>query len=156
MEIPEEYVDFAVKYKEWAAIKRMRILPNTKPEEIAFHLAGIRGTIDGRAYGLLGISTEALDNFAESTTSNLRKGMVSISEALGKLDTPEAKKAIDDACTNKAVVPLAKTYLLNRLVVSMNVQTGLTQEAMSKLLPDLKMSKFLGRAKVRNRQYNLK
>jgi len=147
MEMPEEYVDFAVKYKDWVAIKRMRILPNTRSEAVAFHLAGIRSTIDGRAYRLLGINTESLDSYAETNTNSLRKGLTSVGEVLGRLDTQEAKKAIDDACTNKAVVPLAKTYLLNKLVLSINVQTGLTQEAMSKLFPDLKMPKFPGRAK---------
>jgi len=147
MELPEEYIDFAIKYKDWVAIKRMRILSNTRSEAVAFHLAGIRSTIDGRAYRLLGINTESLDSYAETTTNSLRKGLTSVGEVLGRLDTQEAKKAIDDACTNKAVVPLAKTYLLNKLVLSINVQTGLTQEAMSKLFPDLKMPKFPGRAK---------
>jgi len=145
MEMPEEYVDFAVKYKEWVTIKRMHILPDPKPEEVAFHLAGIRSTIDGKAYGILGIDISSLDAFAESATGTLRKGITSTGEVLSRLGTPEAKKAIENACTNKAVLPLAKTYLLNRLVVSMNVQTGLTQETMSKLFPNLKAPKFPGR-----------
>ena len=38
---PEEFVDFSAKYKEWVAVKRLRITPQTKPEEIAYHLSPI-------------------------------------------------------------------------------------------------------------------
>ncbi|MGH2638311.1 MAG: DUF2666 family protein, partial [Rhabdochlamydiaceae bacterium] len=44
MEDPSEYVDFMVKYKDWISIKRLVIRPDTKPQEIAFALAGIRAT----------------------------------------------------------------------------------------------------------------
>lgn len=147
MDIPDEYVDFAVKYKDWVAIKRLRVLPDTKPEEVAFHLAGISSTIDSKAYNLLGINTNSLDSYASNSTSNLKKGVMAVGEVLSRINSAEAKKAIEDSCTNKAVVPLARTYLMNRLIGSMNVQTNITQEAMSKIFTDLKAPKFPGRAK---------
>ncbi len=142
MEEPEEYVDFMIKYKDWISIKRLGIRPNTTPQEVVFHLAGIRNLIDSRACKLLGIKTETLDSFASSVTSGMKKSELSI--AVAKLDSKESKAAIDSSCENKDLIPLAKAYLLNKIITELGLVTGVDQLAMSKIWKELKPPKFPG------------
>ena len=145
MDVPDEYIDFSAKYKDWISIKRLAIRPDTKPEEVVFHLAGVRSTIDGRMFKLLGIKTDVLDAFAASKASGMRAGYSSLGQALQHVDSAEAKRAVEDACDNKTLVPFAKTYLLNRLITSLKLDTSLSQQAMSKVFPYLKPPKAPGR-----------
>ncbi len=142
---PDEYVEFMAKYREWVAIKRMAIYPDTKPEEVVFHLAGVRSAIDGRMFRLLGVKTDALDAFAASKTADMRSGYSSLSQAMQHVDSAEAKSALEGACENKTMLPFAKTYLLNRLITSLKLDTAISQQAMSKAFPYLKMPKAPGR-----------
>ncbi|MCL4411433.1 DUF2666 domain-containing protein [Candidatus Marsarchaeota archaeon] len=145
MSTPEEYIDFSAKYKDWLSIKRLAIHPDTKPEEVVFHLAGVRSTIDGKMFKILGVKTEVLDSFAVSKTSSLRAGYSSLAEALHHVDSADAKRAIEESCENKTLMPFAKTYLLNRLITSLKLDTGINQQAMSKVFPNLKPPKAPGR-----------
>lgn len=142
---PEEYVEFMARYKDWVAVKRMAIYPDTKPEEVVFHLAGVRSAIDGRMFKLLGVKTEAIDAFADSKTASMRSGYSSLAQVMQHADSAEAKATLDAACENKTLVPFAKTYLLNRLITSLKVDTAISQQAMSKAFPYLKPPKVPGR-----------
>jgi hypothetical protein len=143
---PEEFIDFMIKYRDWVAIKRMGIRQDTKPHEIVFHLAGIRGSIDKRAYSLLGIKTAVIDAFAASLTAGQRKSYDSLSTAIASLGKPEAKRVIDEACgENKDLKPLAETYLLDRTITGIGYDTFLNQQAMSKIWKELKLPKQRGR-----------
>jgi hypothetical protein len=146
---PDEYVDFMVKYKDWISIRRLGIRPNTTPQEVVYHLAGIRSTIDSKAYNLLGIKTSILDSFAKNSTQGLKKKTTDLSMALTKIDSPEAKSAIAESCTNETLAPLAKSYLLNKIITEVGFDTGIGQLAMSKVYPELKPPKMppMGRKK---------
>ncbi len=142
---PDEYIEFMVRYKEWVAIKRMAIYPDTKPEEVVFHLAGIRNALDGRMFKLLGVKTEELDAFATGKTAGIRSGYSSLTQVMQHVDSTEAKAALDKACENKTMLPFAKTYLLNKLIMSLKLDTAISQQAMSKAFPYLKLPKTPGR-----------
>ncbi len=141
----EEYVDFMVKYKDWIALKRMGIRETTKPEEIVFHLAGIRRVIDNKSYGLLGIKTQVLDAYANAATAGLRKNANSLATVAQKFGESDAKGAIDQACDNKNLKPLAEIYLLSKMVTNTGYDTSINQEAMSKIWKELKVKKPRGR-----------
>jgi hypothetical protein len=141
---PDEFVDFSAKYKEWVAIKRLGITPQTKPEEIAYHLAGIRATIDSKAFKILGIDTDAIDNHVKQVQKT-GKGPQAIAQAMLELEKPEFKRVVLDACSSQTLAPFAKTYALNRLMNEFGVETSLSQLALSKAFKELKPPKAPGR-----------
>ena len=142
---PTEYIDFMAKYKDWISIKKLGIRDYTKPEDIVYHLAGIRNTLDGRMFKILGIDTAKLDAAADNATNGMRKGYSSLSTAINNLASSEAKKAIEDSCAaNNGLKPFAETYLLQKVVTNLGYDTSLNQTQMSKVFPDLKPPKAPG------------
>jgi hypothetical protein len=143
---PDEYVDFMVKYKGWISIKRLGIRPDTTPQEVVYHLAGIRASMEGKMYPLLGIKTSVLDAFADSATLGLKKR--DLPQIVAKLESPEAKQVITESST-ETLAPLAKVYLLNKLITNTGLETGIGQLTMSKIYPELKPPKMppVGRKK---------
>ena len=142
---PDEFVDFSVKYKEWVAIRRLAITSATKPEEIAYHLAGIRSSIDSKMFQILGIDVGMIEKYAKDATSGMRSGFPSLLEAMKLVEQPDAKKIIADACPSPTLKPFARTYMLNRLIASVGVDTSLSQLALSKTFKYLKPPKAPGR-----------
>ncbi len=142
----EDSIDFLAKYGDWVAIKKMRIRPDTKPEEIAFHLASIRRSIDRKAFEVLGIDTASLDSYANSLTSGARKSYASLAEAIGKLGTAEARDVASKACNGKEeLAGIASVYLLRKVVQNLGFDLDVNQEMLSKIYPSLKIRKPLGR-----------
>jgi hypothetical protein len=138
----EEYIDFMAKYKDWISIKRIGIRPDTKPEEVAYYLAGIRSTIDSKAYSFLGIKTSVIDEFIGRITNGKRKSYGALSEVVNSINSPDAKAALADACgEHKDQIPLAEIYLLGKAISSIGFDISLNQGAMSKVFPDLKPPK---------------
>jgi Protein of unknown function (DUF2666). len=142
---PTEYIEFMAKYKDWISIRKLGIREHTKPEEVVFHMAGIRTTIDGKMFKFLGINTEMLDRFAETATANAKKNYQSLGQIISSMSGKDAKAAIEQACTNKVVAPLAENYLLNKLITNMKFDTGISQLEMSKIFPELKPPRAPGR-----------
>lgn len=139
MEDPEEYVDFMVKYRDWVAIKRLGIRPDTHPEEIVYHLAGIRSTIDGHSYRILGVDTGALDKLAGQLTAGKSRSYESLGSALKEIGSADTKKRLKDICQSPTLEKLAESYLLARVVSSLNFEQSIRQETMAKLYPELKL-----------------
>lgn len=145
MDDPSEYVDFMVKYKDWISIKRLGIRPNTKPEEVSFHLALVRETIDRKAFAILGINTAALDSYAEKICTGMRKSYASLGSALTNMSGTEGKSTLKSACSDEKLAPLAEIYLLGRVISTLGYDTSLNQKAMAKIFPALKPAKVPGR-----------
>ncbi len=145
MDEPSEYVDFMAKYKDWISIKRLGIREDTKPEEIAHHLAGIRSIADSKAYSLLGIDTAKLDAFAESIVSGRRKSYAALGEAYASLQSSSTADAVKEACGGKPLKSIAEAYLLSRIAKDMGFDIAVEQLALSKAYPELKPPKALGR-----------
>jgi hypothetical protein len=143
---PDEYIDFMAKYKDWISIKRIGIRENTRPEEVVFYLAGIRTTIDSKSYPMLNIKTSLLDAYAQKVCQGSKKNYESLASALQKLGTPDAKKVISEA-SSKEFAPLAETYLLGKVITTIGYDASINQTQISKIFPDLKVKKPLGRSK---------
>ncbi len=143
-----DYVDFMVKYKDWISIRRLAIRPDTRPEEIVFHLAGVRGAMDSKSFLMLGINTAPLDALAAKLTEGKKKSYEDLGQAIASLSGPETKRAVDDACKDKReLAPIAKTYLLGKVITDLELDASINQKVMSKIFPDLKVRKPLGRTK---------
>jgi hypothetical protein len=146
MDDPSEYIDFMAKYKDWISIKRMGIYANTKPEEVVFHLALVRTTIDNKAFPILGINTSMLDAVANKATAGKKKSYASLSEAILALNNAETKKVIADSCgEKKELAPVAEIYLMGKVLTNLKFDSSINQEALSKIYPDLKMKKPRGK-----------
>lgn len=143
-----ESIDFFAKYKDWVVVKRMTIRPDTKPEEISFHLAGIRQTLDKKAFFFLGIDMPKLDEYAASVTAGKRKNFNDLAEVVGKLASAEAKSILKDACAGKPEhSDIASAYLLRQVAQNLGFDVDVNQVMLSKVYKDLKIKKPLGRQK---------
>jgi len=139
-------IDFLAKYKDWIAIKKMSISDDTKPEEIAFHLASIRQTIDKKAFEVLGINTKQLDELANKITSGARKSYKALAEAIASLGSQEARDIVAKACNGKEELQeVANAYLLRKVVQNLGFDFDVNQEMLAKVYPQLKIPKPLGR-----------
>jgi len=139
-------IDFLAKYKEWIAIKKMSISDDTKPEEIAFHLASIRQTIDKKAFEILGIDTKQLDELANKITGGARKSYKALAEAIASLGSQEARDIVAKACNGKEELQeVANAYLLRKVVQNLGFDFDVNQEMLAKVYPQLKIPKPLGR-----------
>jgi hypothetical protein len=148
MDDPSEYIDFMAKYKDWISIKRLGIRPETKPEEVVFHMAGIRNTIDLKAFPLLGIKTGALDAAANRLTEGKKKNFADLGQAISGLSGVDAKRAVEEACAErKELSPIARAYLIGKVLNNLEYDAAINQKIMSKIFPDLKIKKPLGRTK---------
>ncbi len=146
MDEPDQYIDFMAKYKDWVAIKRIGIRPDTKPNEIAFYLAGIRGSIDRKAYTILGINTAPIDNYVKEATKGLGKSNDALVTAVSKYKESAARSAVEQATAgNKDLQRFAEAYLLNQLIATLGFETSISQAAMSKVWKELKLPKPKGR-----------
>jgi hypothetical protein len=146
MEDEPDHIDFLVKYKDWIAIKRMLIRDITTPQEIAYHLSGIRTSADSRTYRILGIKTDVLDAYVDTTTAPMKKNFESLGTAIIALRGAEAKKAVADACT-KELEDVAWCYLVGRLANALNSPAAVDQLLLSKIYKELKPPKQAGRRK---------
>ncbi|MCL5094961.1 MAG: DUF2666 domain-containing protein [Candidatus Marsarchaeota archaeon] len=147
MDEPKEYIDFVAKYKDWISIKKMTIRPETKTQEIAFHLIGIKNSFDKKIFDLLNVNTLILDEFVLKIIKD-KKNYESLTKALLLLNSKEAKEAINKAC-NKKEAPIAEIYLLNKIITESGFNITVPPQLLSKLYPELKLKlpKGLGRSK---------
>ena len=144
MDEPEEYIDFMAKYKNWIAIRRLGIRPDTKPEEVVMHMAGVKALIESKSYPMLGIKLNILDEHANKLTNGVRKSYATLGEVIKSLSGSEAKSAIESACENKALAPIAEVYLLSKTITNLGYDTGINPATMAKIFPELKMPKAPG------------
>ncbi len=151
MDEPDEYVDFMAKYRDWVAFKRLGIRESTSPQEVAFHISGIKYTIDSRISKLLDIDTDAVDSYADGITNGMKKSFADLSKAAEALTNAKTKEVLSSSVKRKENVPLAEAYLLNKVVTNLGFDTFPNQILMSKAYPELKLPKeikmAMGRAK---------
>lgn len=144
-EEPSEYIDFIAKYKDWVAIKRMGIRSATKPQEIAYHLAGISAAMERRDFALLGINTALLDSTADKLTADMKRSYDSLATAVQSISSADAKKALSDSCPDKSLIRLAESYLLRKVIRNLGFDTGMSQLSLSKIYKELKPPRMPGR-----------
>ncbi len=141
-----ESVEFSARWRNWVVIKRTTIRQDTKPEEVAFSLASIRQTIDRKAFEILGINTQELDNYAAKVCTGKRKSFKDMAETVQSLTSSEAKGLIEKSCAEKPELgEIAKTYLFRKVIQGLGFDFDVNQEMLSKVYPNLKMPKPRGR-----------
>ncbi|MCL4380792.1 MAG: DUF2666 domain-containing protein [Candidatus Marsarchaeota archaeon] len=146
MDEPSEYIDFVARYGDWVAVKKMAVRKETRPEEVVFHLSGIRNSFDRKAFSLMGVNADMLDEFSRGV-SKKSKTYSELGKALSALDSKEAKEAIAKSC-DKKVSRIAEIYLLCKVMADSGFDTSITQQMLSKMYPDLKLKiPKLGRPK---------
>ena len=143
----EEHIDFTAKYRDWVSIRRMAIYGDTKPEEVAYHLAGIRGVADIKSAVFLGIDTAALDDYSLKVVGGSKKGYRNLADAIARMDSTEAKGVVSASCPDKSLVPVAQSYLLGKIILDSGYNASVSQSMLSKIYKHLKPPKGLGRGK---------
>ena len=136
-------VSFMAKFKDWIAIKKMSVGEKTRPEEIAALLGGITATIDRKTFELVGVKTDIIDPYVDSLTKGKRKSYGVLAEILSGLKPGELKsKLIEASDENK--YPLAESYFLRRILVTLGYSAWLDLENLQKAFPELKIPKPRG------------
>ncbi|MGC8479269.1 MAG: DUF2666 family protein [Candidatus Micrarchaeia archaeon] len=139
-------IEFVAKYKNWISIRKTKIHPDTGNEEIAFALAGIRQSVDKKAFEFLDIDTNSLDAYAEKLASSSKRSIAGFAEALLKFSTPETRSAIEKASEKKPEHEgFARVYLIRKIAQLLGLDFDVSQEAISKIYPKLKPPKPRGR-----------
>lgn len=138
---PDEFVDFMSHYKSMVVIKRMRVLSDTAPENVAFILAGIKNTIYTNKYKFIGIDTDLLADTAKTVCMGIRKTVNSISELDKILNDNSVKDSIKKACENDSLHVDAVTYLIYEILKNINTPSSVTQLQLSKMYKNLKLPK---------------
>ena len=141
-----ESIEFSAKYKNWVVIRKTSIYEDTNPEEIAFALAGIRQSIDKKAFEILNIDTASLDSYAEKLASSTKKSIAGFSEAISKITSTESKAAIEKGAMGKSEHEnISRIYLIRKVAQLLNMDFDVNQEMLSKIYPSLKVPKQRGR-----------
>ena len=145
--MPEaDSIEFLAKYKNWVAVKKISISPDTKPEEIVLQMSSIRQSVDKKSFELLGIDTAKLDAYAAQITSGKRKSYGSLAEVVQKLGAGEAKETVKGATGgNEGLADIAATYLFRKTVQSLAFDLDVNPEMLQKAFPGLKVPKPPGR-----------
>ncbi len=110
-------LDFVAKYKDWAESLSIVVNANTSKEDVARFLVAVREDIDRRAFGILGVSLDPVEQFATNAAKALKRGNYSsMVDAYRMLGSKESEGAIDKASSGREeLVPFAKAYLLRCL-----------------------------------------
>ncbi len=141
-------IDFLAQYKGWIAVKKLEISEDTKPEEVAFHLASIRESIDRKAFEILGIDTSIIDNYVSNIIKGKRKDFKTLGELISEMSKKEAKDIILSACKGKEeLLPIANAYFLRSLVIGLGFDFDVSRELLSRIFPYLKVPRLRGRKK---------
>ena len=139
----DDHIDFTAKYGKWVSIRRMTIHQDTKPEEVVYHLAGIRAAVEGKSFSFLGIDTAALDGYSLKLKGGAGKGgLGALASAIAKLEGSEAKGVISAAVPDKQLSKVAASYLLNRVISDFGYSTSVGQLELSKIYKHLKPPKM--------------
>lgn len=140
--MPEEFVDFTIHYKDMVAIKRMRIVPDTKPEEVAFTLAGIRRAVNSDRYRVMGIDVDEIREIAKRRTAGSKKRLASVADYGKAIKDKSILDELKGTYKDPKLENAAKTFLLLEMMESINQPAFITQKQLSRIYKDLKVKKF--------------
>ncbi|MGC9132190.1 MAG: DUF2666 family protein [Candidatus Micrarchaeia archaeon] len=142
----EEEISFIANYKNWIVVKRMVIDKSTTPQEIASILASIRSSIDRKAFDFSGIKKEFIDSYVEKIANGKRATLNDLKKALEEIKTKELNEALEKASSENVLLKdVAKAYFLSCLLDKLGLEHYLSNEALSKAYPELKVPKPRGR-----------
>lgn len=138
-----EQVAFAARYKEWLVVKKLLIVPDTKPEEVSLALASIDKTLAKKMYEFSGINTDIVETHVASVAKRGRQ-FSNLSQIFGSLKPGEVKAALLPACPTPTHYPIAENYFIKRLMEEVGYRTVLDPETLAEVFPHLKVAKPRG------------
>lgn len=139
----DEEIVFAAKAGEWMAVKKFKIEPQTKPEEIALSLASIEATLLRKMYEYAGVNVDVVEAYVASLPKAAR-GVNGLAAALQGLKPAALKEALLPAVASKEMYPLAESYFWRKLLDACSLSPVLTPEMLADSYPHLKIPKPRG------------
>lgn len=140
----EGEIAFTAKYRDWIAIKKMSVDGDTKPEEVAAILASINSTLQRKSYDFVGISREAIEEYAKSLSKGKRKAYGSLAEIVSAVKPGEVKEKLLSSCSDPKLLPIAESFFLKSLIESIGFRTTLDADVLTEVYPHLKIPKPRG------------
>lgn len=142
MEFVEE-VAFAAKHKDWMVVKKLLIVENTKPEEIALALASIDKTLVRKSYEYAGINADVVEAYA-MTVAKKGRTFSNLADIFKSLQPAAVKAALLPACPTPAHYPIAESYFVKKLLEEVGYDPCLEPETLGKVFPHIKVAKPRG------------
>ncbi len=143
MEGPIEEVMFAARHKDWLVVKKLLIVQNTLPEEIAITLASIDKTIVRKSYQYTGINTDVVEAYV-MTVARKGRTFANLAAVFGSLQPGTVKAALLPACPKPELYPFAESYFVKRLLEEIGYDPCLEPETLGKVFPHIKVAKPRG------------
>lgn len=128
--MPDEVI-FSGKYKDLDLSIRFD-LSKKKESDVAYCLEYIKKQIESFTYSFVKVDTKKIDSFAKLSS----KGLGAVAEFFEKNSQSTIKKTLETSLVKPELLPLAETYLLNKLFS----EAGISLQSKSK--SDLKAQKY--------------
>ena len=155
-------INFFAKYKNWVAIKKMLIRPDTKPEEVAMQLISIRISTDKKIFEIAGVNAGILDEYAAKKTSGMRRSFANLSKVIDIMNSKESQEKIKESVKPnefdinlpaalshtyavKSMGDLAKEYLFKQLMQNIKFDFEVSPDKLAAMYPGLKLPGRRGR-----------
>lgn len=142
MEFVEE-IAFAAKHKDWMVVKKLLIVQNTLPEEIAIALASIDKTLVRKSYEYAGIKADVVEAYV-MTVAKKGRTFSNLAEIFKSLQPGAVKAALLPACPTPAHYPIAESYFVKKLLEEVGYDPCLEPETLGKVFPHIKVAKPRG------------
>ena len=143
MDGPIEEIMFAARYKDWLVVKKLLIVENTLPEEIAITLASIDKTLVRKSYEYTGINTGIIEAYV-LTVAKKGRTFANLSAVFGSLQPGVVKAALMPACPKPELYPFAESYFIKKLLEEIGFDPCLEPETIGKVYPHVKVAKPRG------------
>ncbi len=143
----QDEVVFTAKYKDWIVVKKFKVEPDTKPEEVVAALTSVNATVVRKTFDFLGINKEIILAYAQRVCKGKRKGFASLAEVAGSLKTAEVKAELLKACPDEKLLPFAENYLLRAILDTLGMQAEIDLDTLGKIYPNVKITKPRGNFK---------
>ena len=144
-EAPDSRIDFFANWGKWVSIKKMTILKETKPEEVAIHLASIGDSIDKKIFELFPEDAKAkLSKYIEDLSKGKSSKMADLSNVAESLSSKDAKDLVEKS-VGSSNTGIGYAYILCSAMKNLGFEYKASLEFIGKAYPELKVKKPPGR-----------
>ncbi|MBN1159616.1 MAG: DUF2666 family protein [Candidatus Diapherotrites archaeon] len=107
----DDQIQFVGKYREWIAIKKMEITPESKPTEVALFLASLSETLERKTEDFLrgALDFTELDKEIEKLVPGPLKSEEEFAAVLKGLKSPKISKIINESIGKLGLNTIVKT-----------------------------------------------
>ena len=144
-EAPDSRIDFFANWGKWVSIKKMTILKETKPEEVAIHLASIGDSIDKKIFEFFPEDSKAkLSKYIEDLSKGKSSKMADLSNVAESLSSKDAKDLVEKS-VGSSNTSIGYAYILCSAMKNLGFEYKASLEFIGKAYPELKVKKPPGR-----------